>query len=82
MARWGFTPQQPIKRAYEQSAPAVKALLEESYPAIASRAKAEDAEIHWGDETAVVNTDVRGRGYAPKGKTPIAIAVGGTREKL
>ncbi|WP_180684564.1 IS630 family transposase, partial [Tepidicella baoligensis] len=59
LARWGFTPQKPIKRAYEQSAPAVKAWMEETYPAIAKRAKAEDAEIHWGDETAVVNTDVR-----------------------
>lgn len=56
--------------------------MEETYPAIAKRAKAEDAEIHWGDETAVVNTDVRGRGYAPKGQTPVAMAVGGTREKL
>lgn len=82
LARWGFTPQKPIKRAYEQSAPAVKAWMEETYPAIAKRAKAEDAEIHWGDETAVVNTDVRGRGYAPKGQTPVAMAVGGTREKL
>ena len=82
LARWGFTPQKPIKRAYEQSAPAVKAWMEETYPAIARRAKAEDAEIHWGDETAVVNTDVRGRGYAPKGQTPVAMAVGGTREKL
>ena len=80
--RWGFTPQKPIKRAYEQSAPAVKAWLDETYPGIAKRAKAEDAEIHWGDETGVVNTDVRGRGYAPKGQTPIAKAVGGTREKL
>ncbi|HEY1255697.1 MAG TPA: hypothetical protein VGF01_13040, partial [Terracidiphilus sp.] len=34
-----------------------------SYPEIAKRAKTEGAEIHWGDETAVVNTDVRGRGY-------------------
>jgi transposase len=82
LARWVFTPQKPIKRAYEQSAPAVKAWMEETYPAIAGRAKAEDAEIHWGDETAVVNTDVRGRGYAPKGQTPVAMAVGGTREKL
>jgi transposase len=82
LARWGFTPQQPIKRAYEQSAPAVKAWLEDTYPMIAERAKSEGAEIHWGDETAVVNTDVRGRGYAPKGKTPVAMAVGGTREKL
>lgn len=82
LQRWGFTPQKPIKRAYEQSAPVVQAWLEDTYPSIAQRAKAEDAEIHWGDETGVVNTDVRGRGYAPKGKMPIARAVGGTREKL
>jgi hypothetical protein len=42
----------------------------------------EGAEIHWGDETAVVNTDVRGRCYAPAGKTPVTFAVGGTRQKL
>ena len=30
----------------------------------------------------MVNTDVRGRSYAPAGKTPIAMAVGGTRQKL
>jgi transposase len=39
-------------------------------------------EVHWGDETALVNTDVRGRSYAPRGKTPVAMAVGGTRQKL
>ena len=51
-------------------------------PAIEKRARAEDAEIHWGDETALVNTDVRGRSYAPAGQTPVAYAVGGTRQKL
>ena len=64
LKRWGMRPQKPIKRAYEQSAPAVKRWLHETYPAIAKRAKAEEAEIHWGDETTVVNTDVRGRGDA------------------
>ena len=82
LKRWGFTPQKPITRAYEQRPEAVKAWLDEQYPAIAQRAKAEDAEIHWGDETAVVNTDVRGRGYQPKAQTPVAYAVGGTRHKL
>jgi transposase len=82
LARWGFTPQKPIKRAYEQSPEAVRAWLDDEYPAIAERAKTEDAEIHWGDETALVNTDVRGRSFAPKGKTPVALAVGGTRQKL
>ena len=30
----------------------------------------------------MVNTDVRGRGYAPEGQTPVAYLVGGTRQKL
>jgi transposase len=82
LKRWGFTPQKPIKRAYEQRPEAVKQWLDETYPLIAARAKDEGAEIHWGDETAIVNTDVRGRSYAPIGQTPVAFAVGGTRQKL
>ncbi|KKW68004.1 endonuclease DDE [Lampropedia cohaerens] len=82
LARWGFTPQKPIRRAYEQSPQAVKAWLDDEYPAIAKRAKAENAEIHWGDETALVNTDVRGRSFAPKGQTPVVRVIGGTRQKL
>ena len=82
LKRWGFTPQKPITRAYEQRPEAVKQWLDEQYPEIAQRAQVECAEIHWGDETAVVNTDVRGRGYQPKGQTPVAYAVGGHRQKL
>ena len=82
LARWGFTPQKPIKKAYEQRPEAVKAWLDEQYPAIEAKAKAEGAEIHWGDETARVNTAVRARSYAPVGKTPVTFAVGGTRHKL
>lgn len=82
LKRWGFTPQKPIKKAYEQRPEAVKTWLDEEYPQIAKQAKAEGAEIHWIDETAVVNTDVRGRCYAPRGQTPVAMTVGGTRHKL
>lgn len=71
LARWGFTPQKPLKKAYEQSPAAVGKWLQETYPAIATRAKQEGAEIHWGDETGLRSDDVRGRGYAPKGETPI-----------
>jgi transposase len=81
LKRWGFTPQKPIRKAYEQSPEAVKRWMDEDYPAIAERAKAEGGEIHWGDETALVNTDVRGRGYAPKGETPVTYTPG-TRQKL
>ena len=82
LKRWGFTPQKPIKRAYEQNPHAVEAWLQGEYPAIEQRARSEGAEIHWGDETALVNTDVRGRSFAPMGQTPVAKTVGGTRQKL
>jgi transposase len=82
LKRWGFTPQKPIKRAYEQRPEAVKAWLNEQYPAIVQRAKDEGAEIHWGDETAVVNTDVRGRGYQPKSQTPVTYTAYSKRHKL
>lgn len=71
LKRWGFTPQKPMKRAYEQSPVAVRKWLAEDYPAIAARAKAEGAEIHWGDETGLRSDDVRGRGFAPQGHTPV-----------
>jgi transposase len=82
LKRWGFTPQKPIKRAYEQNPEAVQAWLQGEYPAIEQRARCEGGEIHWGDETALVNTDVRGRSFAPMGKTPVTKTVGGTRQKL
>jgi transposase len=71
LSRWGFTPQKPMKKAYEQSPAAVKKWLDEDYPVIAARAKVEGAEIHWGDESGLRSDDVRGRGFAPKGQTPV-----------
>jgi len=82
LKRWGFTPQKPIGRAYEQNPQAVQDWLQGEYPAIAQRARQEGGEIHWGDETALVNTDVRGRSFAPAGKTPVARTVGAARHKL
>lgn len=71
LRRWGFTPQKPAKRAYEQSSQAVQKWLDEDYPVIFSRAKQEKTEIHWGDETGVQTGANRIRGFAPKGETPI-----------
>jgi len=48
--RWGFTPQKPKKRAYEQSSKKVQKWLDEQYPLIKKRAKEQKAIIHWGDE--------------------------------
>jgi transposase len=71
LKRWGFTPQKPAKRAYEQDPEKLNQWLEQGYPEIEKRARKEKAEIHWGDETGVNNAAYNARGFAPKGKTPI-----------
>mgnify|MGYP002725728283 CR=1 FL=1 len=71
LKRWGFTPQKPLKRAYEQNPSVVGKWLAEDYPAITARTKTEGAEIHWGDETGLRSDSQHGRGYAPRGKTPV-----------
>lgn len=70
LKRWGFTPQKPLRRAYKQNPKAVKEWLSDQYPAISKRAKEEQAEIHWGDETGLCNDSYHGRSYAPQGQTP------------
>ena len=74
LKRWGFTPQKPAKFAYERREEHVKAWLENSYPAIHERAKREKAEIYWGDETGMKAGDIQGRGYSPRGVTPVVNA--------
>ena len=71
LRKWGFSPQKPKKRAYEQCPKKVQRWLDEEYPQLKQRAKDEKAEIHWGDETGVKNNCNHGRSYAPKGKTPV-----------
>jgi len=47
----------------------VQRWLDEEYPAIKQKAKKEDAEIPWGDETGICNDSYHGRSYSPRGKT-------------
>jgi transposase len=81
LKRWGYTPQKPLRRAYEQNPKAVKKWLDEQYPKIVKRAKIEKAEIHWGDETGLCNDSQHGRSYAPRGKTP-AIRLPAKKERI
>ena len=81
LKRWGFTPQKPLKRAYEQKPEAVKLWVDEEYPKIVRQAQKENAEIHWGDETGLRNDSQHGRSYAPKGKTPV-IRLCAKRERI
>jgi len=71
LKRWGFTPQRPIKRALEQRPEQVAKWLNETYPALVAKARAEGAVIYFGDETAVKEDANWVRGYAPKGQTPV-----------
>jgi len=53
LSRWGFTPQKPLKQAYEQRPAAVEKWLKEDYIEMLQKAKTEGAEIHWGDECGI-----------------------------
>ncbi|MDE9541075.1 helix-turn-helix domain-containing protein [Xenorhabdus bovienii] len=50
LKHWKFTPQKPLKRAYEQNPKTAEKWHKETYPAIKKKAAEESAEIWWGDE--------------------------------
>jgi len=68
---WGYTAQRPLRRAYTQNPEKIAQWLKDEYPAIAARAKEENAEIHWGDESGIRSDCQVSTSYAPKGKTPV-----------
>lgn len=76
LRHWGFTPQKPLRRAYEQDPEAVRRWLEQEYPAIREQARREKAEIHWGDEMGLRSQDQRGRSYGRRGHTPVIPGTG------
>ena len=73
LKKWGMSPQRPIKQSYKQNPEEVRKWLDEEYPAIKERAKKENAEIAWGDETGCQNETNYVRGYAPVGQTPVLL---------
>jgi transposase len=76
LRRWGFTPQKPLRRAYEQSAPAVQRWLDEIYPQIERHARRDGAEILWADEMGMRSDHTTGTSWSPKGKTPVVKGTG------
>jgi transposase len=71
LKHWGFTPQKPLRRAYEQDPKAVRRWLAKEYPAIREQATQEKAEIHWLDEMGLRSQDQRGPSYGRRGHTPV-----------
>lgn len=76
LCHWGFTPQKPLRRAYERDPVAVKRWLKEEFPAIRAAAKREKAEIHWGDQMGLRSDHQSGTSYGRRGKTPVIPATG------
>src|SRR6476620_9332031 len=64
---WGCTAPRPARRATERQDEAVRAWLENTYPAIARKAKAHGCEIQWADETGLSSRANYGRSFAPRG---------------
>ena len=82
LKRWGFTPQRPLKRAYQRDEKKVQSWLKVEYPKISQLAQEQSAEIHWCDETGISTDDASGRGYAPKGETPVRLADGRQHQRI
>jgi transposase len=76
LGRWGFTPQKPIRRAFEKNPEAVSRWLEEEYPAIQKKAKHEKARIYWGDEMGLRSDHSVGRSFGRRGQTPVIPGTG------
>jgi len=76
LARWGFTPQKPVRRAFEKNPEDVGRWLKEEYPKIRKQAKSENAEIYWGDEMGLRSDHAVGRSYGRRGQTPVIPGTG------
>jgi transposase len=76
LAAWGFTPQKPLRRAYERDPEAVQKWLAAEYPVIRERARREQAVIHWGDAMGLRSDHQTGTSYGPRGRTPIIPGTG------
>jgi transposase len=73
---WGFSPQKPARRAFEQNPDAVERWRKERYPAIEARAYREKARILWADETGLRSDHTAGRSWSPVGQTPVIEGTG------
>ena len=71
LRRWGLTPQKPMRRALERDPLAVEHWLRTEYPTIERRAKAEGAEIWWGDEMGLRSDHQTGTTWGRRGQTPV-----------
>lgn len=73
---WGFTPQKPAFRAYEQSRAQVRNWLKQDYFALKGRAQKQRGIMFWLDEVGMRSQYQAGTTYGPKGRTPVLPGTG------
>jgi transposase len=76
LGRLGFSPQRPLRRAYEQDPARVEQWRREEFPAIQRQAKAENAMIFFADEAGMRSDYHAGHTWAPVGETPVVPRAG------
>jgi transposase len=67
----GWSVQRPVKRASQRDEAAIRAWVEERWPALKRSAERADRTIVWVDESAFYLLPGLVRSYAPCGKTPV-----------
>ncbi|MEU0103573.1 winged helix-turn-helix domain-containing protein [Streptomyces sp. NPDC006267] len=76
LRRWGLTFRRPDKRAVEQDPEAVRVWREETWSAIRARAKAENAEVLFGDQVGTRSDQAPAAPGAPKAPPPSSAGPG------
>jgi transposase len=71
LAKLGLTPQKPLQRAYQRDPQAIERWQRESFPAIASTAKRQGAQIFFWDESGFRADSVHGKTWGVRGQTPV-----------
>ena len=76
LKKMGFSPQKPLRRAYQQDKDRVEKWLNEEYPVIYKQARSEKAAIFLADESGIRSDFHSGTTWALKGKTPVLRTTG------
>src|ERR1022692_590817 len=76
LAQLGITPQKPLYRAMERDETLVNKWLKTEYPKIRTMAKAQGADIYFGDAAHIRSDHHAGRTWSKKGETPIVETTG------
>ena len=76
LAQLGITPQKPLYWAIERDATLVQRWLKTEYPKIRTMAKAQSADIYFGDAAHIRSDHHAGRTWGKKGETPVVETTG------